>query len=46
MIEGIGEGLKGWLILTIILAVLAVFGIWKIVEIVIWLFENVTISVV
>lgn len=34
----------GWMRLTIILAILSIFGIWKLIEIVIWVFSNVVIT--
>jgi len=40
----IGQAVDVWFRLTIFLGILAILGAWKLVEIVIWLIENVTIS--
>jgi len=42
---GIGDAITGLIIVVLILLPVAVFGVWKIVELVIWLFQNVQIIV-
>lgn len=31
--------------ITVVLGALSIFGIWKIIEIVIWMFENISIKI-
>ena len=38
-----GEYFNNWIKLTIFLGILAIFGVWKIIEIVIWLFSHIRI---
>ena len=38
------EAVKGWLKITLILGIFAILGIWKLVEIIIWLVNHVKIG--
>jgi hypothetical protein len=43
--NAIGDAIQGLFVLVAVLGVLAIFGIWKLVEIGIWLFSHVSIAV-
>jgi hypothetical protein len=43
--RGLGDIIDGWWFITKILSVLSVLGLWKLVDIIIWLFKYVNISI-
>jgi hypothetical protein len=46
MVSGIGDGITALLKLLLIICIVAIpFAIWKIVELIIWLINNVSIHV-
>ena len=45
MMDGIGRAIDGWWMLTKILAVFALLGVWKLIEIIVWAFSHLSITI-
>lgn len=43
--QGAGEIISGWWALTKILAVFALLGVWKAIELIIWAFSHLSITI-
>lgn len=45
MVDGIGNAIEGMVKLIYLLIPLSILGVWKLIEIIIWAFQNISISI-
>jgi len=41
---GIGKGIDNLFKITLVLGLFSIFGVWKLIEIIIWLFKHINIT--